>query len=428
MSSYRVLSFAIAFSLAASVAQADPIVVRAQGPLGEPNGSSNSPAVSPNGRVIAFRSNATNLLPAIASGSLYAMDVATRTITSLTPTANGGSDRPALSQDGRFIAFETNATNLGEGPNGEGNDIVRIDRQTGQIRQASRALQNAAANAGAASPAISGDGRYVAFTSYATNLVSPAPTGGLNHLYVVDFNTLAVTLVDQTAQGVYGNKEVTALETNAMSADGRRLVFHTQAENLTAVNAGNVGDVLVRHFNPANGQVTFENVNRSVAGAVGTLSSSRGSISPNGRYVVFRSSAANITPVMSMSGLYVRDLDANTLTTVALPAGYTTCDRARVADNGDVLMQCAPMAPATAIQLFVAPVNGATPRLISRNIVGTAANLSSFNTFAISADGAIVTFESGASDLIPVDTNSNVDVFVAGDSGILDRFFADGFE
>ena len=356
------------------------------------------------------------------------MDIGTRVITALTPTANGGSDRASISADGRFIAFETSATNIGDGVNGESSDIIRLDRQDGAFRRASRGLANAAANAGSEAPAISGDGRYVAFTSNASNLVAPAPTGGIEHLYLMDFQTGALTLVDQNAQGAYGNKDVTALETNAMSSDGSRLVFTTQAENLTTVNIGNVGDVLVRTRDPATGAVSFQNVNRSNSGAIGMLSSSRGSISPNGRYVVFRSAAGTITPVPSMSGLYVRDLNANTVVTVALPAGYNTCDRARISDLGDVLMQCAPNAPMTAIQLFVAPLNSSTPRLVTRNIVGVAGNLSSANTFAISADGGVIGFESAANDLIPVDTNNHTDVFLSGDARRLDGFFGDGFE
>lgn len=429
--SRRLLSTAVAVVLPlclASIVEAQPITLRVQGAVGQPNGASGSPAVSADGRVIVFRSNATNLPSGTSGGSLFAMDIGTRVITALTPTANGGSDRASISADGRFIAFETSATNIGDGVNGESSDIIRLDRQDGAFRRASRGLANAAANAGSEAPAISGDGRYVAFTSNASNLVAPAPTGGIEHLYLMDFQTGALTLVDQNAQGAYGNKDVTALETNAMSSDGSRLVFTTQAENLTTVNIGNVGDVLVRTRDPATGAVSFQNVNRSNSGAIGMLSSSRGSISPNGRYVVFRSAAGTITPVPSMSGLYVRDLNANTVVTVALPAGYNTCDRARISDVGDVLMQCAPNAPMTAIQLFVAPLNSSTPRLVTRNIVGVAGNLSSANTFAISADGGVIGFESAANDLIPVDTNNHTDVFLSGDARRLDGFFGDGFE
>lgn len=422
------LAVAIFLTLATSV-QATPITLRIQGPAGEPNGSSGWPAVSADGRSVAFRSNASNLPVNGAGGSLFVFDVGTRGIVALTPGANGSSDRASISADGRYIAFETNATNIGTGgSNGESTDVMRIDRQNGEILRASRAIGAVGANSAATTPAISADGRYVAFTSYATNLVSPAPTGGLGHLYLMDFNTGAVSLLDQTAQGVYGNKDAAALEANAMSSDGTRIVFTTEAENIATVNAGNVGDVLVRTRNPGTGAVTFENVNRNAAGAVGTLSSSRGSISPNGRYVVFRSQATNITPVPSMSGLYVRDLSANALFTVALPAGYNTCDRARVNDLGDVLMQCSPLAPATAIQLLYAPRDGGSPRLVSRNIVGTAGNQSSSFAFTMSADGGVIGFESAATDLIAVDQNSSPDVFVAGEPGVLDRLFADSFE
>lgn len=404
------------------------VIVRIEGAAGEPNGSSASPAVAANASAIAFRSNASNLPANGAGGSLFVYETATRQIVALTPSANGSSDRPAISADGRYIAFETNATNIGDGINGEGSDVLRIDRQTGELRRASRALANVAANSAATAPAISADGRYVVFSSYASNLVTPAPTGGLGHLYQMDFQAGAVSLIDQNAQGSYGNKDATALEANAMSSDGNRLVFTTAAENLAEVNTGNVADVLVRSRDPQSGVVSFQNVNRSVQGVVGNLGSSRGSIAPGGRYVVFRSAATNISAPPSMSFLYVRDLLVNSVRAVALPAGYSSCDRARVNDLADVLMQCAPNAPATAIQLFLAPESGADPRLVSRNIVGVAGNQSSSNAFTMSADASVIAFESAATDLISLDGNSNPDVFLSADPGVLDRSFASGFE
>jgi Tol biopolymer transport system component len=425
----RSLSFALAIALgAAATVDAATVVRRVQRVDAEPNGGSGSAIVSQDGRYIVMRSTATNIATQGVATGLVLLDMGTQQVRSLVPTANGGSDHPALSTNARFIAFESSATNIGDSTNGEGTDIIRLDRDSGQFRHANRALNNVGANAAAVSPAISGDGRYVVFTSYATNLVTPAPTGGLAHLYQMDFQTGAVTLLDKTAQGVYSTKDIAELEASAMSADGTRIVFTTQAENLATVNAGNVSDVLVLTRNLQTGAASFQNVNRSTQGAVGTLSSARGSISPNGRYVVFRSGAANITSPQSMSGLYLRDLDANTLTAVPLPVGSQTCDRAHVADTGQVVMQCSPMAPATAIQIFVATPGQPNPRLVSQNVVGFPANQSSANRFAIAADASVIAFESAATDLIAVDSNSSIDVFVSADSKRFDGLFIDSFE
>ena len=78
--------------------------------------------------------------------------------------------------------------------------------------------------------------------------------------------------------------------------------------------------------------------------------------------------------------------------------------------------------------LLVAPFNGSAPRLVTRNIVGSAGNQSSANTFAISADGGVVAFESASTDLIWIDTNNNTDVFISGEPDVLDRLFNNGFE
>ena len=410
-------------------ATAEPLVMRVQRPLTEPNGWSEAPAISADGRSIVFSTLATNIShPAGTGASLMAFDVGTGHIVPLTAGENGRSTWASVSSTGRYVAFETTSTNIGSGgADGDGTDVMRLDRQTGAITRVSATSSGIAADGPAQRPAISGDGRYVVFASYASNLLAADIGDGLVHLYERDLQTGTTRMADATAAAA-GDGDADQLEANALSADGSRLVFTTAAENLASVFDGNVSDVLVRTRHPQTGAISFQNVNRSAGGAVGTSSSSRGSISPNGRYVVFRSAATELLPNPSLSGLYVRDLDTNTVHGVALPVGYHACDRARVTNQGDVLMQCSPLAPATAIQLFVAALGQNAPRLVSRNIIGWAANLSSDNAFTISANGELVAFESEATNLIASDTNGAPDVFVAAEAAVLYRLFANGFE
>lgn len=411
--------------LSASLAPAQPVTLRLQAEA-EPNASSAAPAVSADGRVVVFRSLASNLAP--GGGSLFAWDRVARGFSALAPTANGNIFDPALSTDGRFVAFETSANNLAPGADSSFSDVLRLDRQSGEFRRASQGFAGVAANGGSATAGISGDGRYVVFASLANNLVSPATTSNRRHVYITDLTLGTVELVSRAPSGAEGGRDSAPLEAGAISADGRRIVFTSEAENLAPVFAGNVADVIVRTRDAQTGAITFENANRSNAGEVGTLGSSRGSLSPNGRWVVFRSSAGNVVPGgVSPSGLMLRDLDAGTIAALPAPVGFPTCNRARVADNGDVAMQCAPSAQGTALQVFVARRGGGI-ELVSPAVNGGPGNGTAGQTFSISADGRIVAFESAATDHIAVDANSAGDVFLRADAGLLDTLFADGFE
>jgi len=425
----RASAIAVALLLASAVA-AEPIILRVDAPMTQPNGISAAPAVSANGRVVAFRSTSSNLVAGSGTSTLFAYDVVLGTIAALASTANGNLFDPAISADGRFVAFEASANNLAPGIDSQFSDVLRLDRETGEFVRASQGFGGTQANGGSAHAAISGDGRWVAFTSVASNLVARTTTGNRRHVYVMDMNNGFVDLATRGLDGTEGDRDALALEANAMSGDGRRLVFTTQAENLAPVFAGNVSDVIVRTRDPDTGAISFENVNRSVDGAVGTQSSSRGSISPNGRYVVFRSNAPNLLARQaSDSRLYVRDLEAGTLRVLPAPTGHGTCDRARISDRGDVLMQCAPTAgSSTALQVFRVAAAGGAPQLMSFTSTGAPGNASSGQAFTLSADGTVMAIESVASDLVPGDTNVAGDVFIVAEPDRFDRIFHDSFE
>lgn len=421
------LFLVLALSLGAPAVSAAPVTQRLQA-AAEPNGTSATPAVSADGTVVAFVSLAGNLVADPTTGSLYSYDLASREFRALLPY--GLAQTPTISQDGRYVAFNTDANGLAPGIDSQFSDILRVDRSDGSLLRATRGFGGLAANGPSETPAISGDGRWVAFTSLANNLVAPTTTPNRRHIYLTDMSNGFVELVTRSPDFAEGDRDAQALEANAMSSDGNRLVFTTGAENITPVFAGNVSDVIVRTRNSQTGTVTYENVNRSVTGTVGSLSSSRGSISPNGRFIVFRSGAANIVGNQAGdSDIFVRDLQQNTLRAVPAPAGYATCNRARITDGGDVLLQCAPDAGATALQLFHAAASGGIPRLVSvAHGTATPANGSSGQGFTLDATGAVIAMESAATNLIPVDGNVANDVFLVAESALLDGLFRDGFE
>lgn len=433
-----ILATAVAAGLFAAPLAAAPIIVRVQGAQ-EPNLASAQPAVSADGKSIVFTSSAGNLTGP-GAGNLFFYDVGSHTVTALTTSVDGQALAPALSANGRYVAFETNDNELGDGvPSNAGNEVLRLDTETGIYLRVNQAEQpDEPVNAGSARPAISGDGRYVAFTSNASNLVDPPPVGGFTQVYEMDMETRAVTMVTRAANCIDGGQvpcrgdaSAFALENNAYSRDGTMLVFATNATNLAAVNGGNVSDVILRRINRNTGAVTFENLNRNLAtGAVGNLSSSLGSLAPGGRYAIFLSNADNILPGgRSPSRFYVRDFTTNTLRALPLPPNMGSCTRGRVDDHGDAVLYCQPAAPnPPAQQLFRVPAAGGAT-LLSKSIVnGSFGNGGTGEDFSVSADGRMLVTESDASDLIDGDTNDDADVFMIAEPEVFDEIFRDGFE
>jgi Tol biopolymer transport system component len=179
--------------------------------------------------------------------------------------ANEHSDYPSISADGRFVAFVSFASNLVSGDTNNDRDIFVRDRQTGTTERVSVAADGAPANGGSGSPAISGDGRFVAFQSGATNLVPGSTHGGI---YVRDRLT---STTERVSDG--GSESV------AISADGRFVAFAS-------------GQVLVRDRQLG----TTERVSVSTGGEGANGGSRFPSISGDGRFVAFESWASDLVP------------------------------------------------------------------------------------------------------------------------------------
>ena len=143
------------------------------------NGSNYDPVLNIDGRFMAFVSDDTGLIRGDTNNTadVFVYDRDSRSVTRLSQTtngtqANGASSSPALSSDGRFVAFSSDASNLVPGDNNALSDVFVVDRSTGNIERISLASDLTEANGGSFSPSISGDGRFVAFESKANNLDS----------------------------------------------------------------------------------------------------------------------------------------------------------------------------------------------------------------------------------------------------------------
>jgi len=207
-------------------------------------------------------------------------------VSSAEVSGNGDSRLAAVNSDGRFVAFESYASNLVAGDVGGRMDVFVRDRETGTTELVSLTWQGEQANGSSGEPAISSDGRYVAFHSLATNLVQ-TDDNGYRDVFVYDRQTGTVELVsvsDYLAQGDHVSGRP------AISADGRYVVFESQAENLVGDDTNSVKDIFVHDRQTG----TTERVSVASGGQQGDGISAVPDISADGRYVVFESLADNL--------------------------------------------------------------------------------------------------------------------------------------
>src|SRR6476469_8446220 len=188
-----------------------PVSVDSAGNLG--NSNSYTPSISADGRFVAFDSGVSNLVPGDNNDEtdIFVRDTLTNTTTlvsldSAGNQANNGSSRPSISADGRFVAFESYASNLVPGDTNSSpdsfpsQDIFVRDTLTNTTIRVSLDSAGNQANRFSDRPSISADGRFVAFTSEASNLV-PGDTNKRNEIFVRDTLTNNTTRVSVDSAG-----------------------------------------------------------------------------------------------------------------------------------------------------------------------------------------------------------------------------------
>jgi Tol biopolymer transport system component len=199
-----------------------------------------------------------------------------------------------------------------------------------------------------------------------------------------------------------------ALSPSAISSDGRLVAFAVATPvSIDGSNPGIGGDVFVRDRTLG----TTSLISKSTAGVAANSSSDEVAISPNGRYVVFRSFATNLVASSSGSRIYVRDRQNDTTTNMPLPLGANNCEDPRVSDLGDIVSQCN-MAAASPQAFLYDPAGAGAFYQLSTSLTATNGNGSSGAYTSISANGRLMVFDSAASDLVLNDTNNVADVFV----------------
>jgi Tol biopolymer transport system component len=283
------------------------------------NGNSFTPSISGDGRFIAFQSFATNLLPntsnCIVNGCIFVKDRTTGALTRVdVATAgqpNGATSNPNISGNGRFVAFQSAATNLVSGDVNGHIDIFVRDVQAGTIVLASVA-GTTQSNGDSTQPSISADGRFVAFSSLANNLQFPGDGNGTSDVFrrdLVNQVTEAVSFTSTGQGGVTGNG---ASDAPHISGDGLVVVFRSFATNFSTVpDTNNVADTYIKSVGTA---LTPVRVSISTAGVQGNAQSGQQSaISFDGQYVAFVSYASNLVAGDNngFPDLFIRDRNLN---------------------------------------------------------------------------------------------------------------------
>lgn len=317
-----------------------------------PDGGSAALGISANGRYVLFRSDASNLVPGDTNGKMdafvcdratgktrrippaglgvyagalsangryavlqadenvYRYDLRRRHLLPLTAGANGWSEEPSISAGGRYVAFTSIASNLVRGDTNKLPDVFVRDvltRKTTRVSVTSAGRQGVGKkySNGSNGPTISSDGRYVAFHSDMTNLV-PRDTNGVFDIFVHDRLSGKTQRVSVSSAGAQSNAE--SGSGTSFSSDDRYVAFSSLATNLVAHDRNGITDVFIRDLRKHRTQLVSLGMHGQ--GDDASWVGLGAAFTRDGRYILFASWAANLVPgdTNGAADVFVRDL------------------------------------------------------------------------------------------------------------------------
>ncbi len=246
-----------------------------------------------------------------------------------------GAEEARVSGSGRYVVFQSDATNLTAGGDTNGlTDVFLRDLQTGttiRISEATGGIEATGGTEGSTNASISNDGRYIVFSSDATNLDTPASNGTTRHIYLHDTTTGVTQRISVNSLGALADSSSNRA---AISGDGNFVVFHSWATNLdtTVTDTNTIRDVFL--YNVVSGTIRRISVdsagNQALPDAADTYQegSLHAEINTNGRYVVYASDAINLVAgdTNGARDIFVFDTVLNTTTRVDVSSAGAQSD------------------------------------------------------------------------------------------------------
>jgi hypothetical protein len=423
---------------------------------GSGDAASQLTAISADGRYVAFTSTADDLVPGVSdtnhvsdvflrdrmTGTTYAVSVRNGS----NSTGNGASGALAvdssigISADGRYVVYSSLASDIVPNDTNGAADVFVFDRLTGLNTLVSSKVSDptAAASGASVKPVISANGRVVVFLSSAPDLSQTSDTNGAVDIYARNLDTGITKLVTINYSGNgAGNDLSSGNDIPSISDDGRFVAFDSAASNLVTNDTNGGGsfgtDVFVRDLQ--NDKTILVSANSSGTGS-GNLDSftSDARISGNGRFVVFESRAYDLVTGINYPNvtrnIFIRDLNTNSTAIASVnnsgtAAGADLSQFPAVSYDGRFVAFTSRAGNLVdhdtnnglgggITDIFIRDVQNRTTNLVSINSSGTdSGNSSSLGPVEISRDGRFVLFVSNDSDLTTTtDTNAGPDVFM----------------
>ena len=390
----------------------------------EGNGNSGGGPISSDGRFLAFGSYASNLVPSDINvlPDIFVHDTATGTTIRVNVDPFGGdandeSYDPAISADGRFVAFFSYASNLVAGDS-RNRDVFVRDVVAGVTEIVSVDSSGVRGDSDSFPAAISADGRFVAFSSFASNLVT-GDTNGIPDIFVHDRQTGATERVSIDSSGGQAQGGSGYGYPSAISSDGQVIAFLSDATNLVPGDTNGVTDVFVHD----RGSGLTERVNVDSAGIQADDASNDLALSGDGRVVAFHSWASNLVSgdTNQSSDVFVHDRQTGLTDRVSVDSSGAEASGFSyfpfISDDGNLVGFSS-----DASDLVSNDTNNATDAFVHDRTTGVTERISVDSTgaqgnggsagAAISDDGQTVVFSSYASNFVPNDGNDSYDVFV----------------
>ena len=428
-----ILVTAICFSPLVSVAQVS-VVEKIPGLITGDEASSVY-QITPDGRYVLFASSATNLvvgdLNSAADIFVYDRntdDIELISVDSSEVQADEFSRNASISDDGRYVAFESPATNLVSGDTNATRDIFLRDRTPGTTIRASVSHLGAELVDQSNNPVISGNGQYILFESQDVNVVSGVDANGDTDIYMYDIDLETVELISSDS---LGNRGDLGSSRPATTSDGRYVVFSSEASNLIADDTNNMPDIFLKDLQDGS----MERVSLGDGGIESNGECLDPSISSNARYVTFQCDSTNL--VAGVSGiraiyLYDRQTEEVILVSSATDETIPNSDSSQAIVSGDGRMVIFFSSASNLVSgdnngftdLFLKDTfTGLTERL-NNNVAGVEGDAQVTGGLAdLTQDGRYVVYSSDATNLIDDDTNGFTDVFfskISDNDGIVD--------